>query len=167
METISRAELNTLEDDALIEACVGPTVRRIMGRSLTDKMRLTGGLTSGQRALLMFRMVQGHCGGGTLALFRQLSYLLIHKGVWMGIKKGFGHFGNRALGQLAHRLEAAYLVIAADGLALTDWERDTSPAVSTMLEPLDRDLREQMPAYMKTVASSIRRRPDEYVRVVD
>ncbi len=156
-----------MEDDALIEACIGPTLRRMMGKSLTDKVRLTGGLTSGQRALLMFKMVQGHCGGGTLALFRQLSYLLIHKGVWMGIKKGFDHFGDRALGQLADRLEAAYLVIAADSPALAGWERDTSPAVSAMLEPLDRDLREQMPAYIKTVVSSIRRRPDEYVRVVD
>ncbi len=97
-----------MDDDVLIEACIGPTVRRVMGKSLTAKLRLTGRLNSGQRALLMFRMLQGHSGGGTLALFRQLSYLFSHKGVWLGFKKGLKSFGDTALGQLADRLEKAW-----------------------------------------------------------
>ena len=168
METITRAEFTTMEDNALIEACIGPTVRRVMGKSLTDKLRLTGGLTGGQRALLMFRMLQGHSGGGTLELFRQLSYLLIHKGVWLGFKKGLKSFGDAALGRLADRLEKAWTEVTASGSGLDNrFEWEAGSGMSADLEPLDRDLREKMPGFVRSVAVSIRKKPDEYIIILE
>ena len=168
METILRAEFTAMDDDALIEACIGPTVRRVSGKSLTDKLRLTGGLTGGQRGLLIFRVLQGHSSSGTLMLFRRTAHLFRHKGVWLGFKKGLKSFGDAALGQLADRLEKAWAEIAASGLGLdsrTEW--DASPGVTAVLEPLDRDLREKMPGFVRSVAASIRRKPEEYIRIVD
>ncbi len=168
MEIISRAEFIALEDDALIEASIGPTVRRVKGKSLTDKFRLTGRLTDGQRALLMFRMLQGHSEGGSLALFRQMSYLFSHKGVWMGFKKGLKSFKDRELGQLADRLEKAWNQVVAHVSELDGWnEWEVGPIVSADLEPLDRNLRELMPGFVRSVAACIRRHPEEYIRIVD
>ena len=168
METILRAEFAAMDDDALIEACIGPTVRRVAGKSLTDKLRLTGGLTGGQRSLLMFRVLQGHSSGGTLMLFRQLAYLFRHKGVWLGFKKGLKSFGDAALGQLADRLEKAWTEVVASGSGLDNRpEWDASPGMSADLEPLDRDLREKMPGFVRSVAASIRKKPDEFIRIVD
>jgi hypothetical protein len=163
METILRSGFNTLGDDELIEACIGPTVRRVMGKSLTDKLRLTSVLTSGQHALLMFRILQGHSSEGVQALFYQLSYLFVHKGVWLEFKKGLNYFGDKALTRIADRLEAAYNAIATDGAA----PGPTDVSSQALLAPLDKDLRAKMPTFVKCVAARIRQRPGDFICIVE
>jgi hypothetical protein len=146
---MKRQQLNTLDDERLIWACIEPTVREIRGKSLAVKMTASGGLTQGQRALLMLQVMLGHSREGIENFFCQLEYMLSNRGVWKAFRNSALLFRDGRLQQLYGRMESCYFEKTED------------------LAGLDAELSEILPGSVKKAAAYIRGFPDEFIRWVD
>jgi hypothetical protein len=151
--TMTRKEFETLGDGALIWRCVEPAIREMRGRSFAVKTEAFVPLTKGQRALLMFQMVQGHMDQGLEAFLEHLNYLLSNPGVWQQMKEGMRHFGEMEMLRAVGDMEAAYE---------PETEKDGSMKRPDLRE-IEVRLTAILPEAAKRIAGFIRIHPEEYV----
>ncbi|WP_025852102.1 hypothetical protein [Paenibacillus ehimensis] len=103
--TMKREVFETLEDRALLEACIEPTIRQIRGKGLRLKREVYAGLTPGQQALLMFQVLYGHAHSEPEYYWFVSHYISL--GVWSEVKAGMRYFGDEAMLRIYEETEAA------------------------------------------------------------
>jgi hypothetical protein len=74
--TMKRQAFDSLDPAALGWACIEPTLQQVHGISPTVKSQVLAQLTSGQRALFLFRVLYDHVGDSAADLYCWVSYLL-------------------------------------------------------------------------------------------
>ncbi|WP_157261659.1 hypothetical protein [Paenibacillus sp. A3] len=94
-----------MEDRALLEACIEPTIRQIRGKGLRIKREVYGGLTPGLQALLMFQVLHGHAHSAAEYYWFVSHYISL--GVWPELKAGMRYFEDEAMLRIYEETEAA------------------------------------------------------------
>jgi hypothetical protein len=105
---MSRRAFETMDDAALIWACVEPVIAKIRGRDHGVKEAAYAQLTAGQRALMMFQVLRGHSSSGLEEFFRLVPHLPSREGIWRALRKAMRYFGDDAFAQLLLEIEADY-----------------------------------------------------------
>jgi hypothetical protein len=145
---IDRQVFDSLEENALIWACIHPLIHEIRGKDPIIKTEVYSSLTKGQRALLMFQILYGHTSGGAAEFF-QMEDLLSIKGIWNELKKSMQYFGDDAMLSLLSEIEKAYT---------------SGNTGRNSINAIDRKLQVRLPESIKLICSYIRSNPGEFVR---
>lgn len=145
---IDRHVFDSLEENALIWACIHPLIHEIRGKDPIIKTEVYSSLTKGQRALLMFQILYGHTSDSTAEFFGMQDMLSI-KGIWGELQNSMRYFGDNQMLSLLQEMEEAY---------------HSGKTGSNMINSIDRKLHEIMPESIKVVCSYIRNNPGEFVR---
>ncbi len=169
---MNRLEFGALDDASLVWTCIEPTIRQIRGKSFMVKSEFSARLNTGQRSLLMFQMLYGHSGNGSLELFCHLSYLLSQKGVWSHLKNGMQYFGVRDSIQLLDELEDLYGILVKKSGELNSFYLDLNsaeidPELQETICRLDGQIFEMNQSALKLVGTYVRNHPDEFVHIED
>jgi len=155
MVAMTRQELDSLDDLALIWRCIEPDIRRMQGKSLAVKTGVFAGMTRARRALLAFQMIQGHMGSGLEAFLEHMSYLLSSPGVWQQMKEGMRYFGDQEMLSVVCEMEKAYNVrVEKDGVT----ERPE-------IYEIEGRLMTRMPETARQIGRYIRKHPEEFVQL--
>lgn len=145
---IDRRVFDSLEENALIWACIHPLIHEIRGKDPIIKTEAYSSLTKGQRALLMFQILYGHTSGGAAEFFGRADMLAI-KGIWAEMQKSMRYFGDEAMLSLLMEMEEVY--------------KSGKPGRSAV-SVIDKKLKERLPESIKLICSYIRSNPGEFVR---
>lgn len=145
---IDRQVFDSLEENALIWACIHPLIHEIRGKDPIIKTEVYSSLTKGQRALLMFQILYGHTSDSAAEFFGMADILSI-KGIWGDLQNSMQYFGDDAMRSLLQEMEEAY---------------KSGKTGRSTINSIDRKLQERMPESIKLICSYIRSNPGEFVR---
>ncbi len=106
---LTRIDLDALDDDALISACLAPVIARIRGRGFNVKWTEYGGLPPAQRALLAFHVLNGHAREVTSFWF-YVGLFAMEWNVWSQLEDSARLVGDCPRGCFEGRLEGHYIV---------------------------------------------------------
>ena len=145
---IDRQVFDSLEENALIWACIHPLIHEIRGKDPIIKIGVYSSLTKGQRALLMFQILYGHTSDSAAEFFGMADMLSI-KGIWGELQNSMRYFGDDTMLSLLQEMEEVYI---------------SGETGSNTIDSIDRKLHERIPESIKLICSYIRNHPGEFVR---
>ena len=145
---IDKQVFDSLEENALIWACIHPLIHEIRGKDPIIKTEVYSSLTKGQRALLMFQILYGHTREGAAELFGMEDLLSI-KGIWGELQNSMRFFGDNGMLSILQEMEDSY--------------KNRKNGRNTM-SSLDKKLQARMPETIKLICGYIRSNPAEFVR---
>lgn len=106
--TMDRAAFEALDHAALAWARIESAILRIRGKEPKLKRQVCAELTAGQRALLMFWVLQGHARNGVAQSYQEVAYLLAEADIWRELKASLSYFGDEAMLRLVEEMERLY-----------------------------------------------------------
>lgn len=123
-------EMDTLDDARLLWVCAEPFISKIRGKSPDVKQQVFQELASGQQALYLFQIMNGHTRSVSELYWFSCEYLG-QPALWAKMKQTFRELGCHALVSIYERIEAELgprqAAAQAAGVPVTvlDLERDT------------------------------------------
>jgi hypothetical protein len=103
---LTRGDLDAMDDDALISACLAPVIARIRGRSFDVKSTEYGGLPPAQRALLAFHVLNGHAREIT-SFWSFVRLFAIEWNVWSQLEDSARYFADDRLLEVYREISTA------------------------------------------------------------
>lgn len=160
----------TLEDRALVWACIEPTMMRVRGKSLDVKADVYQGLTQGQQTLMLFQIFYGHTRSVGEFYWFACDYLSMPN-LWERMKEGLRHCGCWELlnvygeieGLLAPKVKAA----AANNREITVLDLEHDPHLRMSVLPLYEKYRAAAGEALLQFAAMIRRSPEQFLDMSD
>lgn len=99
MKLVSMTALRfeTMNDEQLGWACAEPTLVSVRGKDMRAKSDALTGLTDGQRALCMFRVLYDHAKHSAMEYYGWIAYLLDKSDYWRGVMSGLEFFEDEPM----------------------------------------------------------------------
>lgn len=116
---LTRAELQTLDAEALCQRCLAPAIVRLRGQPLARRLEVHATLNAPQRALLGFWLIYHYGRYGWEAFRANLQHVMPYEGFWPDLEAAARHFGLDALAALM--VEVARLDARSSAAQDTDW----------------------------------------------
>ncbi|QMV40270.1 hypothetical protein [Cohnella cholangitidis] len=165
--TMNKQDFDSLNDEGLGSACMEPTFRLIRGKNVSVKTQVISGLTKGQQALCLFRVMYDHAKNSAAELYGWTSYLHDQPGYWTGVTGALSFFGDRSLLALLEETEEMLhgrnvsLGLRWSDASPTDVEYD--PELQRTMNGLFNRFQTLAPLSIRIVGDYIRANPQEYV----
>jgi len=165
--TITKQDFESLNDERLGWVCMEPTFLQIRGKDIAVKTEVVTGLTEGQQALCMFRVMYDHAKNSVSEYYAWVSYLLGSSGYWPSVMGGLRFFGDEPMTRL---LDETKKVLEArnqrqgvefDEATFKDLEQDHE--LKTTFSLLFERFVQIAPDSHKKISTYIRTNPQEYV----
>ncbi len=174
LTTVTRKDLEALNDVSLIWTCIGPVIQQVRGKNFTIKSEAYAHLAPGQRALFMFQVLYGHTSNGVEEFYLHQSYLLSQKGVWSQLQKGMKYFKDYAMVRVLEKMETVFQSLQTEefkenaeqyNALVTEIDKDVE--LSALMRCLNESFRDALPLSIKLVAAYIRDHAEEFVQFSD
>jgi hypothetical protein len=167
---MKRQVFDSLDHDALGWACIEPAILQIRGKDLTVKSEVYAQLNTGQRALLMFRVLYDHARNSVTEFYCWVAYLLEQPKTWAEIRIGLRYFGDDAMLRLLENMKGvleANQHVGAEmrDVSFKDLEDDLELLAS--VSRLYALFQEIAPETLKRISAHIRNNPGEFVQIED
>jgi hypothetical protein len=165
---MKQAMWETLEDRALVWACIEPTMMRARGKSLNVKAGVYHGLTQGQQMLMLFQIFYGHTRSAGEFYWFACDYLSMPN-LWERMKEGLRYCECRGLldvyGEIERLLEPKVKEAAASRREITVLDLEHDPNLRMSVLPLYEKYRAAAGGALLQFAAMIRRNPEEFLEV--
>jgi hypothetical protein len=103
---LTRIDLDAMDDDALISACLAPVIARIRGRGFDVKSTEYGRLPPAQRALLAFHVLNGHAREVT-SFWLYVRLFAMEWKVWSQLEDSARYFADDRLLEVYREVSTA------------------------------------------------------------
>lgn len=165
--TMNKQHFDSLTDEGLGSACMEPTFRQIRGQDFSIKSQVISGLTKGQQALCLFKVMYEHAKNSAAELYGWTSYLLDQPGYWTGVTGALSFFGDRSMLDLLEETKDRLhgrnvnLGLRWSDASPTDIEHD--PELLRAINDLFNRFQILAPQSIRIIGDYIRANPHEYV----
>lgn len=146
---MNQEELNRLNDQQLIWACVEPAILKARGKDPETKAQVLKQLGGGQRAVFLFQVLYGHAQNGISQFFGYISYLADRLDIWAALKSAMRYFGDSEMAALIEKMQQAYA------------SKETPP------DELDAQYQKLVPETVRRIGACIRSNPAEFISFED
>lgn len=167
---MKKSALASMGDRTLVWACIEPSVSKARGRGLDDKSEIYQGLTPGQQALFLFQIFYGHARSPAEFFWFACEYLAQDR-LWSGMKTSLAVFGCDRLvtiyGEIERSLKPFVEKSIMDGREITVMDLERDPGLLADANRLYGLYRTASAEALTRMASYIRSRPEEFVRMTD
>ncbi len=164
---MNREQFGNLDDAELGWACIEPAIQLVRSGQMS-KSQVYAGLTSGQRALFMFRAYYNHAIQSLPEFYWWSSYFLAWQNAWKEIKAGLHYFEDDAMIQLFIETETALLSRnppqRLEEFQIPHDDLDYDEDLRAMVIPLYNKFRELSPSTLNRMGEYVRHNPLEFVQ---
>lgn len=171
---IKNKDLDTLSDEALLSACFNPLIleyKKRMSKQTEDSSNVKEifyqELTTGQKALFVFRVYYDHAIESESEFYWWSSYYLAQPKIWSSIKVGIKHFEDPSMHLLLEETEKVLrknncpATLDEFSISREDLERNTE--LSTSIKPLYSRFKEDAPITIKYICQFIRNNSEDFL----
>ncbi|WP_066305001.1 hypothetical protein [Bacillus sp. FJAT-29814] len=160
-----------MDDSALGAACFDPFIPSIRGKDIKVKEELYQKLTTGQKALFMFKAFYNHANKSLAEFYWWSVYYYAQPTSWSGIKNGLKYFGAEDFYSLIQQIEnvlvAREFPTSLEEFAVSYNDIDKDPGLAAAIEPLHKLFIEISPATLKIIGEKIRSNPNEFIKFAE
>ncbi|HZS78084.1 MAG TPA: hypothetical protein VFA41_15850 [Ktedonobacteraceae bacterium] len=164
--TMKRQTFDSLDDAALANACIEPTVEYLHADISRVKSHVLTQLTPGQQALFLFRAFHDHAGKTASDLYFWVSSIFPSDKMWRGTQGALRYFGDEAMLQLLQEITGV-VEARQQQSDIQPWELEADPAFFALMSRLNEQFHELVPATFERMGKYIRSQPDEFVVLED
>lgn len=156
---MNKQSFDSFDDEALVMACIEPTVLQIRGKDISVKAEVVSRLNSGQQALCMFRILYP-AQSSEVDYYYWMSYLLGEPGYWQGIVGGLRFFGENGMLQL---LEETKELLEARNAEL---RLEDDHLLQAKVRHLSEAFQQSVPESIQRISAYIRSHTQDFVSIV-
>lgn len=161
-----RQVFDSLEDTALGGACFEPFIPKIRGKDDTVKLQVYKELTTGQKALFMFKAYYNHASQSLAEFYWWSAHFLAQPKAWPEIKAGLRYFETYAMLEVLEELEEILEAkIHPNGFDVSYKDLDQDSKLLSSISSLNTIFHEISPATLKKVGAHIRNNPNEFLQL--
>lgn len=168
LSSLKRSDFDSIDDSNLGAACFEPFIPFIRGKNIKVKEELYQKLTTGQKALFMFKAYYNHANKSLAEFYWWSAYYYAQPKSWAAIKAGLQYFGADGFYRLVEEIET---VLEARGfpnnlddftVSYNDIEKDHQ--LLSEIEPLHKLFIQFSPETLKKIGKKIRSNPSEFIQ---
>jgi hypothetical protein len=160
--TMKRQTFDSLDDVALANACIEPTIQWLHEKISRVNTNFLMELTPGQQALFLFRVFHDRVGSTASDLHFWVSHIQTEEKMWRGTQGVLRYFGDEAMLQLLQEI-ASVVEAGQQRSDIQPWELEDDPAFFASMSRLNEQFHELVPATFERIGKYIRQHPDEFV----
>ncbi|WP_139203355.1 hypothetical protein [Thermoflavimicrobium dichotomicum] len=154
-----------MNDEALGRLCIeDPALEKVLKKTPSERKQVYLGLTSGQRALLMFKALYGH--SHTIGEFYWfINCFMMELKNWSEIKMGIRYFGDDEMLRIYEEIEC---ILKARNKQLFDIsinDLNSDSELFKSISPVYTQYQEMVPKTMMRIGAHIRSNLDENVNI--
>ncbi|NIK25885.1 hypothetical protein [Paenibacillus lupini] len=165
--TISRKLFEVLGDDELRQACMGPIVEQIRGKSPAVKSQALAELNPSQQALFMYGVWFDHAKQSPMELYCWTAQMLSQPGYWEGVTKALKYFENEAMSvileELRVLLDIHVLQKGRDLSEVTFKDLEQQEDLNEQVQECYRSFQAEVPCSMHRLAQYIRANAEDFI----
>lgn len=150
---MKRQEMNRLDDESLIWACMEPIMTQTAGKEPAEQAKLLSSLNDAQRAMFLFQIFYGHADSGLAILYDRMDALMDKADLWTGVEIGLLYFNDEPMLEVLKEMEKGW------------YQYRNEPNASGTIEELSEAYRKLVPETQKKIADYIRKHPSEFLKM--
>lgn len=166
--SLKRDDFETMDDTVLGAACFEPFIPFIRGKDMKVKEELYQKLTSGQKALFMFKAYYNHANKSLAEFYWWSAYYYAQPKSWSAIKTGLQYFGADAFHRLIEDVEKVLEVRGypknLENFTVSYNDIDKDHQLLSAIDPLHNMFNEISPETLKIIGEKIRSIPSEFIK---